>query len=204
MITKSRLAIALSKLKVFEKPKIRAEQYMTDSETAAEVLWLAKMRGDIDGRIIADLGCGTGILGIGAILLGAEKVYFVDNDRDALRICRENLEELGIEEKAEIMLGNVKDFNKKVSTVIQNPPFGTKTKHADREFLEKAFEISEDAVHSFHKLETREFIERFAKQKGFVPTNLIEFHMPIKATYKFHKSRIRRINVGCWRFEKAL
>lgn len=30
--------------------------------------------------IIADIGCGSGILSIGAVLLGAEKVYAVDND----------------------------------------------------------------------------------------------------------------------------
>ena len=30
--------------------------------------------------IIADIGCGSGILGVGAILLGAGKVYAVDND----------------------------------------------------------------------------------------------------------------------------
>lgn len=30
--------------------------------------------------VIADIGCGSGILSIGAVLLGAEKVYAVDND----------------------------------------------------------------------------------------------------------------------------
>ncbi|AFY42766.1 50S ribosomal protein L11 methyltransferase [Nostoc sp. PCC 7107] len=35
--------------------------------------------------IIADIGCGSGILSIGAILLGAEKVYAVDNDPLAVR-----------------------------------------------------------------------------------------------------------------------
>jgi putative methylase len=161
------------------------------------------MRGDTDGRAIADLGCGTGILGIGAILLGASKVYFVDNDENALNICSNNLRKLGMEKKAEIALAHVGNFDKKVDVVFQNPPFGTKIRHADREFLEKAFEIA-GVVYSFHKLETREFIERFAQQRGFVITNLLKFGMPLKVTQKFHKSRIRRINVGCWRFEKAL
>ena len=35
--------------------------------------------------IIADIGCGSGILGIGAVLLGAGKVYAVDNDPLAVR-----------------------------------------------------------------------------------------------------------------------
>ncbi len=35
--------------------------------------------------VIADIGCGSGILGIGAILLGAGKVYAVDNDPLAVK-----------------------------------------------------------------------------------------------------------------------
>jgi ribosomal protein L11 methyltransferase len=35
--------------------------------------------------VIADIGCGSGILSIGAILLGAEKVYAVDNDPLAVK-----------------------------------------------------------------------------------------------------------------------
>lgn len=198
MITKSRLAIELSKLKPFESPKIRAEQYMTDSEAAAEMLWFAYMKGDLSGKTIADFGCGTGILGIGAILLGAEKVFFIDNDEDAIAVCKENL---GNEKKAEIIAGDVTSFDKKVDVVIENPPFGTREKHADAAFLEKAFETA-DVVYSFHKLGTRNFVEGFADKKGFRTTNVFEFQLPIKASYKFHKSRIKRIAVGCWRFER--
>ena len=200
MITKSKLAIELSKLKTFEKPKLKAEQYMTDSETAAEVLWFAYMKGDIEDKTIADLGCGTGILGKAALLMGAKKVFFVDDDENALKICKDNV---GKTEKAYFLIRDVKDFNKKADTVIENPPFGTKEKHADREFLEKAFETA-DVVYSFHKLETRDFIEKLADKQGFSTTDCFEFDMPIKSSYKFHKSRIRRIRVGCWRFEKAL
>ncbi|MFB2977940.1 50S ribosomal protein L11 methyltransferase [Microseira sp. BLCC-F43] len=40
--------------------------------------------------IVADLGCGSGILSIGAIMLGAEKVYAVDLDPLAVRATRSN------------------------------------------------------------------------------------------------------------------
>ena len=60
--SKSSLAVALSKLKGFEKPKVKKEQYMTDSEVAADILWNAFMDGYIDDKTIADLGSGTGIL----------------------------------------------------------------------------------------------------------------------------------------------
>ena len=35
---------------------------------------------DADSQTIGDIGCGSGILSIGAILLGAKKVYAVDTD----------------------------------------------------------------------------------------------------------------------------
>ncbi len=199
MITKSGLAIELSRLKTFDNPRIKAEQYPTDPETAAEILWFAYMQGDIEGKAIADLGCGTGILGKGALLLGAKKIFFVDNDENAMKLCRENVGRTG---KAEFLLKDVEDFRKKADTVIQNPPFGTKTRHADKSFLEKAFEIA-NVVYSIHKMETRGFINELASRNGFETTNILEFEMPLKATQKFHKRRIHRIRVGCWRFEKS-
>jgi len=72
MHTKSSLAIELSNLNVFSKAKVKLEQYPTDSEIAADVLWNAYMKDELKGKTIADLGCGTGILGIGALLLGAK------------------------------------------------------------------------------------------------------------------------------------
>ncbi|OUL25208.1 50S ribosomal protein L11 methyltransferase [Nostoc sp. 106C] len=41
---------------------------------------LANLSPKNDHVVIADIGCGSGILSIGAVLLGAEKVYAVDTD----------------------------------------------------------------------------------------------------------------------------
>ncbi|MBE9196325.1 50S ribosomal protein L11 methyltransferase [Synechocystis sp. LEGE 06083] len=50
-----------------------------------------EMRVDPDkNQVLADLGCGSGILGIGAILLGAAKVYGVDNDPLTVDSARHN------------------------------------------------------------------------------------------------------------------
>ena len=89
-LSKSELAIVLSKLKGFKRPKVSVEQYSMDSEVGASVLWNAALLGDIKQKVSVDLGCGTGILGIGALLLGAKKVYFVDSDQEALEIAKEN------------------------------------------------------------------------------------------------------------------
>jgi putative methylase len=124
--SKSQLAIALSKLQVFPTPKPRLEQYPTDSEIAAEVLWFAGMRNDIKEKTVTDLGCGTGILGIGALLLGAKKTFFIDKDKEALAILGSNLKKLKIKKGFEIIDADISKFNKRVDVVIQNPPFGTK------------------------------------------------------------------------------
>ncbi len=200
-MSKSNLAVALSKLKGFENPKINSEQYGTDSETAADVIWLAYMRGEISGKKIADLGCGTGILGIGCLMLGASAVYFVDNDPDAINIAEENLGLLKLKGKAVMEVADIKDFKTKADIVIQNPPFGTKEKHADREFLEKAFQTA-DIIYSFHKTSTESFVKAIAADNGFRITDKLTFGMPLKKTMPFHKKKIERIDVSCYRMER--
>ena len=158
--SKSKLAVLLSKLKGFEIGKVRErlEQYQTDPEIAAEIVWSASFNGDISGKVIVDLGCGTGVLGIGALVMGAKKVIFVDIDEKAVETARLNL--AFIEEELDISLDKkavfvVEDINKfkteEADLVLQNPPFGVKTKHADKVFLEKAMEIG-PIIYSFHKI----------------------------------------------------
>ena len=50
-------------------------------------------------QTVADIGCGSGILSLGAFLLGAQKVYAVDTDVLATKTCRSNcqLNEVGRE-----------------------------------------------------------------------------------------------------------
>ena len=51
---------------------------------------------DIEGRRVLDLFAGTGQLGIEALSRGAGSAVFVDADREALRIVRENLRTCGL------------------------------------------------------------------------------------------------------------
>ncbi len=201
--SKSTLAISISKLMTFENPKIMAEQYSTDSESAAEAAWFAFMKGDIAGKAVADLGCGTGLLGIAALLLGAEKTFFVDNDEDALEICRKNISSIGENaiSRAVIVNEDISNFVQEADTVLQNPPFGTKTKHADRQFLIQAFLIA-PVIYSFHKINTSDFVKKLAADNGFSVTNILPMQLQLKKTHNFHRSKLRRVEVGCFRIEK--
>jgi len=200
MASKSQIAVILSRLKQFENPDPTKEQYPTDSEIAAEVLWNAFMSDEIEGRIIADLGCGTGFLGIGALLLGAKKVYFVEKDKKVIKILKENLSDFDFG-NYEIINKDVIDFNEKVDVVLQNPPFGIQKEHADKVFLEKAFLIAE-IVYSFHKIESEDFIRKLSEAYGFEIKNRFIFDFPLKKTMDFHRKKLEKIKVGCWKFVK--
>ena len=203
--SKGALAVALSRLESFSEPKVRVEQYITDAEIAAEVLWNAHMKGDIR-KVSVDLGCGTGILGLGLLLLGKVRVFMVDADEDALKIAKENYQKLQSEfnmsGEAVFVHKDIKDFKETADLVVQNPPFGVKNKHADKEFLKKAFEISK-VIYSFHKSKSKRFIENLSRENGFNVTNIFDFEFPLKATFSYHTRKIKRIKVSCFRIEKT-
>ena len=63
-----------------------------------------------DGDRILDLGCGSGILSIGALLLGAESATAVDVDENSVKIAKENAEKNHISaEKYTAYCGNIID-----------------------------------------------------------------------------------------------
>lgn len=60
-----------------------------------------------ENKNILDMGCGSGILGIGAALLGAEHIDAVDIDMVASRIAEENAEKNNVADKMDVFCGNV-------------------------------------------------------------------------------------------------
>jgi len=57
--------------------------------TALCLAWLATQ--DLDNRCVIDFGCGSGILAIAAIKLGARQVLAIDIDEQALSACKSNM-----------------------------------------------------------------------------------------------------------------
>ncbi|ARV59421.1 ribosomal protein L11 methyltransferase [Nostocales cyanobacterium HT-58-2] len=66
---------------------------MRFSELPESFLGKEKEKEDV---VIADIGCGSGILSIGSLLLGAKKAYAVDNDPLAVKSTVENCDLNGI------------------------------------------------------------------------------------------------------------
>lgn len=199
-MNKKTLAILLSKLNVITIPQPHLEQYQTDSEIASIILWQAYMNGDIEDKLVADLGCGNGIFGIGALLLGAKKVYFVDKDKGSINVLKENLSYIEGGEY-EIFNVDINDFNHKVDIVIENPPFGVQKIHIDKVFLEKSFEIS-NKIYTLHKIESKEFIQELSNKYGFEVLGIIDLDFVLKKTMHYHKKANYNVKVGCWILEK--
>ena len=202
--TKQNLEMELSKLKGFEKPSFMLEQYATPAHIAADWIWQMAMRGEVAGKIILDAASGPGILGIGLLLLGAKKVFFVDKDKTIMKTCMDNYNlikeefELG---DAEFIIEDISLFDEQVDIVVQNRPFGTKERHTDKMFLEKAFSVSH-IVYSMHKYSTQKFVESISKDYKFTITDMWRYEFPIKAAFKFHTKPTKNIDVGLWRMEK--
>jgi putative methylase len=198
-LTKKKLEILLEKLEPFQKPKVSLEQYTIPSNIAAEVLYYAYLKGDVEGKVVYDLGCGTGRLAIGCALLNAKEVIGIDADEEALDIAKKNANKLALNIKWTKC--SIKDIKGKADTVVQNPPFGVKKKKADRIFLEKAFEVGK-VIYSMHKAETREFIMQYIKKLGGRVTDVTSLEFALPYSYKFHRKEMKKILVDVFRIER--
>lgn len=197
-LSKTSIAIFLSKLESFYSQKVRVEQYPTPSEIASTMLWRAYEIGDIENKEIVDLGAGTGILGLGTILLGAKKITFIDEDKEALSILKKNLKKLESEynlPECRIIESNINNIDINCDTIIMNPPFGTKIIHADRDFLNYAFNHSR-SIYTLHKTETKDFIVKHCEKNKFKVEEIYDLNFPIKASHPFHKKPKKDIKVS--------
>jgi len=68
----------------------------THPTTALCLEWLDGQ--DVQGKQVIDYGCGSGILGLAALLLGADHVIGVDTDPQALAASRDNARRNGVEQ----------------------------------------------------------------------------------------------------------
>lgn len=62
-----------------------------------------------DGVKVLDIGCGSGILAIASVLLGAESAVGVDIDAQSVKTAKENAEINSISDKTEFIVGDLAD-----------------------------------------------------------------------------------------------
>jgi len=61
------------------------------------------------GMSVLDIGCGSGILAIASVLLGADKALGVDIDAQSVKTAKENAEINNISDKTEFIVGDLAD-----------------------------------------------------------------------------------------------
>jgi putative methylase len=190
---KNQLKKELSKVRDFEEPRISLEQYMTPPALAADVVFTAYMQEDIEGKKVADLGTGTGILAIGAALAGAEKVKAYEKDEEALSQAKENAEKLGMEEFIEFREADIEEVEGKIDTVLMNPPFSV---HSDvgLSFWGKACDIS-DSVYGISPRGAREPIKDFVVNSSHEILGVEAYSIGLPPSYGFHTEESRETPV---------
>ncbi|MDD1720793.1 MAG: METTL5 family protein [Euryarchaeota archaeon] len=189
------LEMILEQLKAFSAPSAALEQYSTPAPIAAQLLHFAYLRGDIWHKQVVDLGCGTGILAIGAALLEATATG-VDADERALQMAQMNADAAGI--NVTWVKSPIQDFQGAYDTVVMNPPFGAQKRHSDRPFLLKATEVGK-VIYLLHNAIVNDFVRRFLEPNRV--TDAMRIKLPLAHSFKFHKQEVRYIDAILYRIE---
>lgn len=66
----------------------------------------ALLRGWTEGASVLDAFAGTGAIGLEAISRGASRCVFIERDKRIVELIRRNLEDLGCDERAEVVMGD--------------------------------------------------------------------------------------------------
>ncbi|NUS59449.1 MAG: 50S ribosomal protein L11 methyltransferase [Lysobacter sp.] len=78
----------------------------THPTTSLCLQWLDALAeaGELDGRTVLDFGCGSGILALAALKLGAARAVGVDNDPQALIATHDNAQRNGVDDRMNVFL----------------------------------------------------------------------------------------------------
>jgi len=188
------LEILLQKIPRFKEPNPMLEQYLTPANIAAEIIFTALKYGDIENKIVVDLGCGTGIFSLGAYICGADKVVGIDVDNKCIDQARNYAFENNL--NINFIIDEVKNVNIVCDTVIMNPPFGAQKSNlkADRAFIEKGFEIA-SVVYSLHQTKTVSFIEKMITALRGEITFRKDYVFPMKHSFDFHDKKTKNFDI---------
>jgi len=223
IVRKLELELLLSQIVPHPSPKPSLEQYTIPADVAATMLHIAAyIYGDVVGKTVLDLGCGTGRLALGAAFLGAKQVVGIDIDRDAVKVAFENSVRTNLKEKVQWITGDIDAIHGNFDTVLQNPPFGVQRRKADRRFLEKALE-SGKVVYSLHKCPDEDkafikklkasktsvasvapspFLEKFIERRGGKTKAVYAMVMTIPRMFRFHTKRKHEFVVNLFVIER--
>ena len=196
-----RLAMLLSGLVPHTCDSVELEQYSTDGNLAARWLTDIAAFGDLsEGCTVADLGAGNGVLGLGALAMGAGRAILVEADQAACDVAKSNAESTGFADSVEVIrakLGSDSVDLSSADVVISNPPWGRQTPRADRPFLE-AMIATATPTHLLHSAEATH-IQPLFEDAGWSTERYGEADFALPAVYSHHSRQRGRTRAAFWR-----
>ena len=94
----------------------------------------------VPGSVVLDLFAGSGNVGIEALSEGASFAYLVDSNSKAIKVIKENINNIGITD-IEVIHSDYKEalksFNNKFDLIFLDPPYNT-------DYIEKSIKLIED------------------------------------------------------------
>ncbi|CAJ0599468.1 unnamed protein product [Cylicocyclus nassatus] len=207
-----RLEWMLSELRGFENPDIKLEQYGTSPELAVAITDCIDRLVGLDGKFVGDLGCGYGML-MSAVALAYEPAAVIgfDIDKHAISTCKDNLEDLEIDGRCDLVRADVLElptsFRSDFDVILMNPPFGTKNNSGiDLCFVKAGLEMVRinGSVFSLHKTSTREYIFKTVNKWDDTEAECVaQLRLELPATYKFHKKKTVDIKVDLIHYRRV-
>ncbi|MDU6435567.1 MAG: 50S ribosomal protein L11 methyltransferase, partial [Pantoea sp.] len=90
----------------------------THPTTSLCLSWLDGL--DLAGKTVIDFGCGSGILAIAALKLGAAQAIGIDIDPQAIQASRDNAERNGVADRLSLYLPHQQPENLQADVVVAN------------------------------------------------------------------------------------
>lgn len=137
---------------------------------------------DIYNKVVLDLFAGSGALGIESLSRGAKSCYFVDNNKEAIKVIKDNLRKISVSEETHVELCSYQDFlirnkDKKFSLIFLDPPYAKKEIYDDvLSFMKENDMLTLDAIvvmEASTMLEEDSYFSKFRHYKyGTVHVNI--------------------------------
>jgi len=102
----------------------------TGHHATTRLMLAALQRLDVRDKTVLDVGCGSGVLGIAAVLLGARSAVGVDNDPDALTSAAENVALNAVGDRVRLLNEDLRDLGSPADIVLANLTGGMLERYA--------------------------------------------------------------------------
>jgi ribosomal protein L11 methyltransferase len=102
----------------------------TGHHATTRLMLAALQKLDLHNRTVLDVGCGSGVLAIAAVLLGARGAVGVDSDPDALTSAAENVALNGVGDRVQLRTDDLADLTAPADIVLANLTGGVLERYA--------------------------------------------------------------------------